>query len=70
MYFGTVTGVRNGNIYVRLQAGCNAATRIYRGQNMPERNDTVSFEVRRIDEESQMVFGVITRIIHRHPTLR
>ena len=68
--FGTVTGVRDGNIYIRLQAGCNAATRLYRCRDMPARDDTVSFEVRRIDEEQQMVFGVITRIIRRHPAMR
>ena len=69
-YLGTVTGVQDGNIYIRLQVGCNAATRLYRTQDMPERNDTVSFEVRRVDVENRMVFGVITRIIKRHTPLR
>lgn len=69
-YFGVVTGVNDGVIFVRLQAGANAKTKLYRTKEIPSIHDTVSFHVRRVDEDSGVAFGIITRIIKRHAKLR
>lgn len=69
-YFGVVTGVKNRVFFVRLQAGVNAKTKLYRSIDMPSRLDTVSFRVTGVDEESGIALGFITRIIKRHTRLR
>lgn len=69
-YFGVVTGVRDGLIFVRLQAGANAKTKLYHTKQIPSKLDTVSFQVRKVDEESGVALGLITRIIKRHARLR
>ena len=69
-YYGVVTGVKSGTIFVRLQSGCNAKTRLYRTKEIPSKLDTVSFHVRSIDEENCVALGFITRIIKRHSRLR
>lgn len=68
-YFGTVTGVKDGVIFVRLQAGVNAKTKMYRCE-LPQRKDTVCFLVRRVDTERAMALGLITRIIKKSDRLR
>ena len=68
-YYGVVTGVKSGTIFVRLQSGCNAKTRLYRTKEIPSKFDTVSFHVRSIDEENCVALGFITRIIKRHSRL-
>lgn len=69
-YFGVVTGVKDRVFFVRLQAGVNAKTKLYRSIDMPSRLDTVSFRVTRVDEENGIALGFITRIIKRHTRLR
>ena len=69
-YFGVVTGVKDRVFFVRLQAGVNAKTKLYRSIDMPSRLDTVSFRVTGVDEESGIALGFITRIIKRHTRLR
>ena len=69
-YLGTVTGVENGVIFVRLQSGVNAKTRTFHSKEYPSRMDTVSFRVLRLDEERMIAHGFITRIIKRHNRLR
>ncbi len=68
-YFGTVTGVKDGVIFVRLQAGVNAKTKMYRCE-LPQRKDTVCFLVRRVDTDRAMALGLITRIIKKSSRLR
>ena len=69
-YFGVVTGVKDGVYFVRLQAGANAKTKIYRSRERPSRLDTVAFRVTRLDEENLVANGYITRIIKKHTRLR
>ena len=69
-YFGVVTGVKDRVFFVRLQAGVNAKTKLYRSIDTPSRLDTVSFRVTGVDEESGIALGFITRIIKRHTRLR
>lgn len=69
IYFGTVTGVHDRLIFVRLQAGANAKTKLFYSKEIPSKFDTVAFQVRKIDEESGVAFGLITRIIRRHSKL-
>lgn len=69
-YFGVVTGVKDRVFFVRLQAGVNAKTKIYRSIDMPSRLDTVSFRVTGVDESNGIALGFITRIIKRHTRLR
>lgn len=69
-YFGVVTGVRNGLIFVRLQTGVNAKTKLYQTKVLPSKLDTVSFLVRKVDVEAGVALGFITRVIRRHSRLR
>lgn len=69
-YFGVVTGMKDRVFFVRLQAGVNAKTKLYRSIDMPSRLDTVSFRVTRVDEENGIALGFITRIIKRHTRMR
>ena len=69
-YYGVVTGVRDQLIFVRLQMGVNAKTKLFHTKQMPSKLDTVSFQVRDIDEENGVAFGLITRIIRRHARTR
>ena len=69
-YFGVVTGVKDRVFFVRLQAGVNAKTKIFRSLDMPSRLHTVSFRVTGVDENNGIALGFITRIIKRHTRLR
>ena len=69
-YYGVVTGVRDKVIFIRLQAGANAKTMTYHSREIPSKLDTVSFQVRSVNEEAGMAFGVVTRIIKKHARLR
>lgn len=70
IYYGVVTGVHERLIFVRLQAGVNAKTKLYHTRQIPSKFDTVSFQVRNVDEDTGVAFGLITRIIRRHSKLR
>ena len=69
-YLGTVTGVKDGVIFVRLQIGVNAKTKLYRSVDLPQRLDTVSFLVRSVDEQHCRALGLITRIVKKNNKLR
>jgi len=69
-YYGVVTGVRDQVIFVRLQMGVNAKTKLFHTKQIPSKLDTVSFQVRSVDEENGMAYGLITRIIRRHARMR
>ena len=69
-YFGVVTGVYDRIIFVRLQAGVNAKTKLFRTRELPAKLDTVSFLVKSVDESTGVAYGLITRIIRRHARKR
>jgi len=69
-YYGVVTGVHDRLIFVRLQTGANAKTKLYYSRQIPSKLDTVSFQVRAIDEDTGVALGLITRIVRRHARLR
>ncbi len=70
VYFGVVTGVVDRLIFIRLQSGVNAKTMSYRSEEMPSKNDTVSFLVKSVDLDQCMAFGTVTRIIKRFGRFR
>ena len=70
VYFGVVTGVLDRLIFIRLQTGVNAKTMSYRTEDMPCKNDTVSFLVKSVDLDQCMAFGTVTRIIRRYGRFR
>ena len=65
VYFAVVTGVVDQLIFLRLQTGANAKTMSYRMDTMPSKNDTVCFQVKSVDLERGMAFGIITRTVKR-----
>lgn len=65
-YAGTVTDVRRGVVYIRLNNGVNAVAHACYDYRMPGKKDDVSFAVTRIDEESGIAIGIITRIIKQN----
>ena len=69
-FYGVVPCVHDKLIFVRLQAGANAKTKLFRTREIPSKLDTVSFQVRGIDEDTGVALGLITRIIRRHSKLR
>lgn len=65
-YAGTVTDVRRGVVYIRLNNGVNAIAHSCYDYRMPGKKDTVSFAVTKIDMESCIAVGIITRIIKQN----
>ena len=65
-YAGTVTDVHNGAVYIRLSNGANAVAHSCYDRRMPGKTDIVSFAITHIDEERNVAFGVITRIIKQN----
>ena len=65
-YYGVVTGVKDRLIFIRLQVGVNAKTMTFRTREIPSKFDTVSFQVKSIDEEMGIAHGLVTRIIRKH----
>lgn len=65
-YAGTVTDVRRGVVYIRLSNGVNAVAHACYDYRMPGKKDDVSFAVTRIDTESGIAIGIITRIIKQN----
>lgn len=65
-YVGRVTGVDERAIYVRLNIGVNAIAIAVAERRTPCRRDDVSFVVTRVDEDTGIVIGVITRIIKQY----
>ena len=50
--------------------GITGKTAMFHTKQMPSKLDTVSFQVRDVDLESGVAFGLITRIIRRHARTR
>ena len=65
-YAGTVTDVRRGVVYIRLNNGVNAIAHSCYDYRMPGKKDDVSFAVTKLDEESGIAIGIITRIIKQN----
>lgn len=65
-YAGTVTDVRRGVVYIRLNNGVNAIAHACYDYRMPGKKDDVCFAVTRLDEESGIAIGIITRIIKQN----
>lgn len=65
-YAGTVTDVRRGVVYIRLNNGVNAVAHTCYDYRMPGKKDTVSFAVTKLDTESGIAIGIITRIIKQN----
>ena len=65
-YAGTVTDVRRGVVYIRLNNGVNAIAHACYDYRMPGKKDDVSFAVTRLDTESGIAIGIITRIIKQN----
>jgi len=62
-YIGKVTGLDKNVIYVRLNVGVNAIALAVHDRKAPSRKDEVSFVITRIDEESGLAIGIITKIL-------
>lgn len=58
--------MRRGVVYIRLNNGVNAVAHACYDYRMPGKKDDVSFAVTRIDEESGIAIGIITRIIKQN----
>ncbi len=65
-YAGTVTDVRRGLVYIRLNNGVNAVAHTCYDYRMPGKKDTVSFAVTKLDTETGTAVGIITRIIKQN----
>ena len=65
---GTVTDVRKGVVFIRLQDGVRAIAHKCYDQmgRRPGKGDTVNFVVTRIDEDSSVAIGLVSRIIKRN----
>lgn len=63
-YIGTVTGIHDGLIFIRLQVGTNAiAHSVEDRQLLPHKKDDVYFICTRMDEEKEVAIGIISRVI-------
>lgn len=63
-YLGTVTGFSKGTYFVRLDAGVNAVAHSCDGVfPLPQKNDKVIFICIRMDDETHVAVGIITRIV-------
>ena len=63
-YIGTVTGIHDGLIFIRLQVGTNAiAHSVEDRQLLPRKKDDVYFICTRMDEEKEVAIGIISCVI-------
>jgi len=62
-YVGTVTGIDENVIFVRLKIGVNALALGVHGKNIPSKRDEVVFVVTRIDEENGIAVGIISKVL-------
>lgn len=65
-YVGRITGIDERAIYVRLNIGVNAIAVATAERRTPCRRDEVSFVITRVDEETGIAIGLITRIIKQY----
>lgn len=64
-YAGTVTDVRAGVVYIRLEIGVNAIAHTCLDRRTPAKRDCVAVAVTRLDEEKNIAVGTITRILRQ-----
>lgn len=64
-YAGTVTDVRAGVVYIRLEIGVNAIAHTCLDRRTPAKKDCVAVAVTRLDEEKNIAVGTITRILRQ-----
>ncbi|MFR1694212.1 MAG: S1 RNA-binding domain-containing protein [Acutalibacteraceae bacterium] len=64
-YAGTVTDVRAGVVYVRLEIGVNAIVHTCLDRRTPAKKDCVAVAITRLDEEKNIAVGTITRILRQ-----
>jgi len=65
-YAGTVTDVRRGSVFLRLNVGVNAIAHSCYDNRQPGKKDDVSFVVTHLDQERNVAMGIITRIIKQN----
>jgi len=65
-YLGEVTDIRGDITYVKLDIGVNAVAHKCTDRRYPGKHDKVSFLVTVLDEEQNLVLGIITKIIRQH----
>lgn len=65
-YAGTVEDIHKGTVFVRLELGVNAIAHSCYDNRTVGKKDIVSFVVTHIDEDRNVVVGIITRIIKQN----
>ncbi len=65
-YAGTITEIKNGIVFIRLNMGVNAIAHSCMDKRTPGKNDTISFVVTKIDNERNVAVGLINRIIKQN----
>lgn len=64
-YVGKITDVYKGTYFIHLNNGVNAVAHSCNTASLPGRKDEVGFLVTRIDDETEVAEGIITRVIKR-----
>ena len=64
-YVGKITDVYKGTYFIHLNNGVNAVAHSCNTASVPGRKDEVGFVVTRINDETQVAEGIITRVIKR-----
>ncbi len=65
-YAGTITEIKNGIVFIRLNMGVNAIAHSCMDKRTPGKNDSISFVVTKIDAEKNVAVGLINRIIKQN----
>ena len=65
-YVGKITDVYKGTYFIHLNNGVNAVAHSCNTASLPGRKDEVGFVVTRINDETQVAEGIITRVIKRN----
>jgi small subunit ribosomal protein S1 len=64
-YVGKITDVYKGTYFIHLNNGVNAVAHSCNTASIPGRKDEIGFLVTRINDETQVAEGIITRVIKR-----
>ena len=64
-YVGKITDVYKGTYFIHLNNGVNAVAHSCNTASLPGRKDEVGFLVTRINDETEVAEGIITRVIKR-----
>ncbi len=65
-YAGTITEIKNGIVFIRLNMGVNAIAHSCMDKRTPGKNDTISFVVTKLDLDRNVAVGLINRIIKQN----